>query len=467
MRLIPILTAVLVSALLISIVLFRETLLGFAATPPWSAPDTTAEAPLPDESVAPVEEVAEAAEKAPEATLVHVMATRSAAQIIDSALVIRGETEAARQVNVQAETSSTVISEPLRKGASVEAGQLLCELDPGTRGIGVAEAVARLAEAQARVPETQARIPEAEARIPEAEARIPEAQARLIEAHARLDEAEVNYNAALRLQEDGFASETRVKNAEAAVRSAEAGIIATESTLISAEASVKTAQAGLEAARAGLDSTKAGIQSAEAAVAAAKKEMERLRIVAPFAGVLESDTAELGALLRPGSLCATVLQMDPIKLVGFVPETEVSRVEIGANATARLATGERVSGQVSFLAKSGDAQTRTFRVEIEVPNPELAIRDGQTAEIVISAPGNSAHLLPQSALTLNDQGDMGVRYVADGNVVGFAPVTVLRDTREGVWLAGLPDEVAVITLGQEFVVAGVPVRVTYAGEQSQ
>ncbi|WP_425039375.1 efflux RND transporter periplasmic adaptor subunit [Primorskyibacter sp. S187A] len=449
MRLIPFVTALLVTAFLIGIVLYRDTLVAFAANPPWSseapAEDVVAEAPEAVVEASPSED-ARAGE-------VDVVAMRSVAKEIDSAIILRGETQAARQVEVRSETSSTVISPPLRAGAIIEAGQLMCELDPGTRAVNVAEARARLAEAVARQPET-------EARIPEAEARIPEAQARLIEAEARLDEAQVNFNAAQKLQADGYASETRVKNAEAAVRSAEASIIA-------AEAGVKAAEAGVKAARSGLDSTKAAIQSAEAGVAAAEKEIQRLQIRAPFGGILETDTAELGTLLQPGALCGTVLQLDPITLVGFVPETQISRVKIGAQAAARLTTGAEVTGKVSFLARSADMQTRTFRVEIDVPNSDLAIRDGQTAEIIIAAPGDTAHLLPQSALTLDNEGALGVRIVADGDVAAFAPIRILRDTREGVWATGLPDEVIVITLGQEYVTDGVPVNVSFEEELQQ
>ena len=106
--------------------------------------------------------------------------------------------------------------------------------------------------------------------------------------------------------------------------------------------------------------------------------------------------------------------------------------------------------------------TRTFRVEIEVANGDLSIADGQTAEIVIGADGSLAHLLPQSALTLNDEGALGVRAVAAGNIVEFHPVTLIRDTVDGVWLADLPETLDVITIGQEFVRAGVKVAPTYA-----
>lgn len=435
MRFIPILTALLVMAFLVAAVLFRSELTDFAANPPWATGEETAQDVI---DAAPDTDMTDSVEQ-DDASLITVVVKRSVATEIDSAVVLRGETAAARNVDVRSETSARVISEPLRKGAFVEAGQEMCRLDPGIRLASLAEAEARLGEARARMPETEARIPEAEARV--------------AEARARLEEALVNNNAAENLIDSGFVSETRVKSTLAAVRAAEAQLSA--------------ALTGLETAASGRDSTLAAIESAEAAVAAAETELSRLEIRAPFGGILEDDTAELGSLLQPGALCGTVLQLDPMKIVGFVPETEVSRVRIGAKAEATLATGQVVTGNVSFLARSADAATRTFRVELEVPNVDLSLRDGQTAEIIISAPGDLAHLLPQSSLTLNDAGALGVRTVTAASETLFMPVTLLRDTREGVWVADLPDRVDVITLGQEYVTDGVRVGVAYEEELQQ
>jgi multidrug efflux system membrane fusion protein len=125
-----------------------------------------------------------------------------------------------------------------------------------------------------------------------------------------------------------------------------------------------------------------------------------------------------------------------------------------------------LTGLVKFLSRSADPTTRTFRVEIEVPNPDLNIRDGQTAEITVVAPGARAHLLPGSALTLNEAGKLGLRTVSDDGVVAFLPTSVLRDTAQGMWLTGLPDEIDVIVIGQEFVTQGVKVDPTFE-EQTQ
>jgi len=404
MRIFPILAAAAMAALLYMVVLERPTLMAWFGS-----------------EEAPVEQPTAPAAKTPAAdTRVKVVVETMQAQNIDSAVVLRGQTAAARQVDVRAETSAIVTSEPLRKGAQIEAGQIMCRLDEGTRRAALEQARAQLTEAQSRVPESQARVQEAQ---------------------ARLEEAQINQNASAKLKKDGFASTTRLAGADAAVASA--------------QASVSSARAGLNAAR-------SGIEAAQAAVASAQAELDRLVIKAPFSGLLESDTAELGTLLQPGALCATIIQLDPVKLVGFVPETDVNNVRVGALAGARLAAGGgQVQGRVTFLSRSADPQTRTFLTEIEVPNPDLAIRDGQTAEILIASDGAQAHLVPQSALTLNDEGTLGLRLLDADSIVAFYEVQLVRDTVQGAWVTGLPATANVIVVGQEYVIEGVEVAPTF------
>ncbi len=407
MRIIPVITAVLVSGFLYLLVFERDRLVAFAQGSPAASEETTTE-------------MTEADAATPDtATGVGVVAIHSVAQTIDSAVILRGRTEASRQVTVAAETSGLVISEPLRKGAYVNQGDTLCRLDPGTREASLAEARARLAEAVERVPEARAGVTEAD---------------------ARLREAEINLNAARQLSQDGFASETR---------------------LVSAQAAMDAATAGRQRANSAVASAEAGIEAAEAAVAAAEREIERLEITAPFSGLLETDTAELGTLMQPGALCATIIQLDEIKLVGFVPELDVNKVTMGAIAGARLTGNKEVQGRVTFVSRSADELTRTFRVEVTVPNDDFAISDGQTAEIIVAAEGRAAHLIPQSTLTLDDDGVLGVRTVDADNTARFMPVTLLRDTVDGVWVTDLPDAVDIITIGQEFVVDGVRVAPTF------
>ncbi len=409
MRLFPVLIALLVAAAIYTFVFERERLVAML---PAGAGDAA-------EAEAAQETGTAGATEAGEPGLMRVVVQRSEAREVDSAVKLRGRTEADREVDLRAETSGLVVSEPLGRGAFVEAGDVLCRLDPAAR---------------------QATLEEARARLKEAQARVPEAQARLEEARAALEEAQINYRAASNLVKNGYASETRVAATRAALRAAESGV---------------------ESATSGLESARANIESARAGVTAAEEEIDRLTIHAPFGGVLETETAELGSLLQPGALCATVMKLDPITLVGFVSETDVARVETGARATARTASGQEVAGEVSFVSRSADPTTRTFRVDVRVPNPDLTLRDGETAEIAIASAGRRAHLVPQSALTLNDEGTLGLRLVDEENRVRFAQVTLMRDTPAGVWLTGLPERADIIVIGQEYVRAGVRVKPSY------
>ena len=424
MKIFPVITAAIVCVVLYFVILDRQALVEFSAR--FGTVEETSDTPEPTPEADTV------ADDAAQDSAVRVTVRRSEAQITQDAVVLRGRTEALRQVDVAAETSGRIVSEPIRAGAFVEAGQLLCRIATGTRDAALAEARARLIEAQARLPEAAARLPEARARLAEAEAAVLSAQ--------------LERDAAENLSQSGFASETRAASANAA--------------LASAQAAVESATAGVQSSEAGVEGARSGVLAAEAGVIRAEEELDRLEIVAPFDGLLESDTAELGALMAPGAHCATVIQLDPIKLVGFVPEAQVDRIAVGSRAGARLATGTEVTGEVTFLSRSADPQTRTFRVEILVPNGDLAIRDGQTADILVSTDGTAAHLLPASAMTLNDDGDLGVRVVEDGTA-RFLPATILRDTANGVWLAELPEAIEVITVGQEFVTDGTAVIPTY------
>lgn len=362
MRIGPILTAIIVSVMVYLFVMERDTLLAIAGA---DAPEAATEA-------APLEDAR------PE---VLVQAIHSTAQPVDSGLVLRGQTEAFRLLDVKSETSGQIISQPLRKGLLVEEGELLCELDPGTK------------------------------------------QAALSEAKARLAEARANRQVSSELVKKGFASETDLLARDAA------------------------------------------LESAQAAVVRAEKDISHLRITAPFSGLLESDTAEFGELMQTGAVCARIIALDPIKLVGFANEEQIAKLNVGTPAGARLVGGQQIAGQVTFLSRSADPKTRTYRVEITAPNPKLEVRDGATAEIYISLSGETGHLLPQSALTLDDAGRLGVRTIADG-VAGFMPVTILQDVREGVWVSGLPEKVDVIVLGQEYVTDGRAVIASFKEDGS-
>lgn len=199
-------------------------------------------------------------------------------------------------------------------------------------------------------------------------------------------------------------------------------------------------------------------EAADAAIAALNLEKDYKSVKSPVGGVLIQKPAEAGTLLQPGSLCATVSTLDPLLVAVNVSERFVGYLIEGYPAEAKLATGETVQGRVKFIAKSADAATRTFRVELEVANPGGKLRQGVTAALRAQLPPVQAHKIPGSVLSLNDEGKLGVRIVKPDNTAEFVAVSILEQVPDGMWVTGLPASAQIITVGQDFVKDGEKVE---------
>lgn len=249
----------------------------------------------------------------------------------------------------------------------------------------------------------------------------------------------------------------------------EAAVARFRQAQLDAEAQKKLSDRGFAAANRASDAkTSAAVIRAE--IKQLDVEISRLEIRAPFSGVIESDPPETGALLQTGAVCATIIDPDPLKAVGFAPEFKIGALRLGIPGTAKLATGQVLQGTVTFIAQAADPATRTFRIEISGPNPDYALRDAVTAEISIPLGSEAGHKLPQSALTLDDEGAIGVMTASNGTAQ-FRAVKILRDDADAVWISGIGDVADVIVVGQEYVrdgtqVKAVPQASSILGDQS-
>lgn len=203
----------------------------------------------------------------------------------------------------------------------------------------------------------------------------------------------------------------------------------------------------------------ANLDNAQATLRQAEVALEQMNIRAPFDGVFDKRDAEVGSYLAPGQSCGSMIELNPILIVGDVPETETARLRVGAAATAKLLDGQTLSGRVRYVAREADAQTRTYHLEVTAANPSLSVRSGLSATVRILAGQGPAHLVPVSTLVLDAAGRQGVRHVRDDGVVAFSPVSVIEETPQGVWVSGLTGTVKVITVGQSYVAEGQKVRI--------
>lgn len=198
--------------------------------------------------------------------------------------------------------------------------------------------------------------------------------------------------------------------------------------------------------------------NAETARAQAKvlaQRLERTTIRSPVAGVLDDRMVEVGNMVAAGTPVARVLDLDTVKVVGGVPERYAAEIEQGARVgvTVDALRGREFVGQVDFVGSAVAGDTRTFVIEVEVPNPGMGIKPGMSANVQVFRVGlDSALVVPRHAVLRREDG-----YV----------VYVARRTPEG-WRAESRGVVPGLTRGERVVIdAGLEPgeRVVVVGQQ--
>jgi len=209
----------------------------------------------------------------------------------------------------------------------------------------------------------------------------------------------------------------------------------------------------------------AQLKAAEAALATAEAERDRGVVRAPWSGVINDVSVEVGqaAFSMAGREIAQLVALDPMLAVVEVAERRLAGLKVGDPAEVRLVTGETAKGKIRFVAKTASQTTRTYRVEVELANPDSAIPDGITAEVSVPMSSVAAARVPRSALTIASSGDVGVRIVTADETVAFRRIDVIEDEQAFMWVAGLPDGTRVIVQGQDFVRDGQKVDAVTVG----
>mgnify|MGYP001227372718 FL=1 len=246
--------------------------------------------------------------------------------------------------------------------------------------------------------------------------------ARLIEAEAGRKQAQLQYDAIKELYDEGFRSENALATAEAVLK----GAIARQEI--------------------------------------AQNELNNIIITSPFDGFIEDVFVEIGDLMTPASTCAVILQLDPMIVSGEVTEKNVTQVSIGENILISFLDNREINGKLTYVSKSSNPSTRTYKIEASFENKDADIREGLTANIKIPLQDVKAHLVPSYLLSLDDDGNLGLKIIEDGSVK-FILIEIIEDSNEGLWVTGLPLNTTLITVGQEYVIDGQSVKVEMVSAQ--
>ena len=185
-----------------------------------------------------------------------------------------------------------------------------------------------------------------------------------------------------------------------------------------------------------------------------KLDIEKTNITSPFDGIISEKMVEETEFISIGTPLFTIIDLDPIKIEGYLSEFDVNKVNVGTNATIEDSNGIKKNGTITFISPSAEISTRTFEITIEANNRDLNYKSGITTKIIIKGSELKAHKIPPSILTLLDDGTVGVKAVNKENNVVFYPTKTIKDTIDGMWVSGLPETVNLIISGQEYISIG-------------
>ena len=218
------------------------------------------------------------------------------------------------------------------------------------------------------------------------------------------------------------------------------------------QGALRLRQAGIQSELA-IAKALAQLENSRVALRRAEIEVANSNVVAPFAGVVERIVVERGDLLQPGQSCALLLQLNPIKIVAYVTEQEIALINAGDWVEAQLVTGQVLNGQISYLARSDEGATHSYRIEALAEN-DGDIAEGVSASMRLLLPEVTAVQIPAHLMVLDRNGKLVVRSVNSEKRVVEWPVKQVDEELSGVWVTGINQPLQLITVGQNYVAAG-------------
>src|SRR3984957_19503844 len=196
-----------------------------------------------------------------------------------------------------------------------------------------------------------------------------------------------------------------------------------------------------EAKKADYESSVARLYAANAQVALDKSKVDQYtalaqfkQVVAPFDGTVTERKIDIGNLVMAGSGSTTtplyrMAQTDPLRIFVDVPQNsavELMKPGVPAEIRSTGASGDVFTGAITRSAESLDAQARTMRVEVDMPNANHALLPGTYVNVAFKLQPRGLVEVPAAALIFRPRATQVARVDANSKI-DFQDVTIARD----------------------------------------
>lgn len=198
----------------------------------------------------------------------------------------------------------------------------------------------------------------------------------------------------------------------------------------------------------------ASVSTAAAEVAQLRNAREELSPVAPFDGVFDRLDVEVGDVIQVGETFGRLVDDRHLVASAWIAQGEVSALATGLPVEVELLDGSHLTGELTHIASRADASTRTFYVEATLENPARHRLAGASATLMILLDERFVHRLSPALLVLDDEGQLSVKHLDEQDRVAVSRVNLVQADADAARVAGLPENVRLITLGGGLVEEG-------------
>ncbi|HOT28854.1 MAG TPA: efflux RND transporter periplasmic adaptor subunit [Candidatus Ozemobacteraceae bacterium] len=367
---------------------------------------------------------------------------------ISQQLRTSGEILSYQGADIHPKIGGEVIKVNVRESSVVKSGDVLAEIDHRILDAQLEQAQAAVTVARASVEVQEVLVKTSESALVSAKAQAAAAKAKAVNMAATKKRYE-------ELFREGAVSEQQLDDVRTQYDAADAQNVSAETNIRQAEDSIRSNQVTLKVRRAQLAQAESNLHAAEV-------QRENAFVKAPFDGRITMRVLDAGAMANPAQPIFRLEQMNRVKVVGSLVEKDLMQLQAGkTEASVRVDTfaDREFKGMVTSVYPAITSKTRTGQFEVVLENPEIVLRSGMYATIILSLQTEkNAVVVPKDAL-LTHNGQTAVIHVTSEGMAVRKPVRVgiVQETRAQI-LEGLRPGDLIITQGAELVKTGIRVK---------
>lgn len=388
-----------------------------------------------------------------------VKVTPVKSDLMEKVLSFTGTIEPVEKAEIFSKIPGKVEEVFCQEGDSVEAGQVLIQIEDDDLMAAVAQAEAALEMARARV--SQAKAGEGLQSI-KTRTDIQQAQNALNQAEAHHKLAKTDLSRMTSLFSDGAIPHQQLDVAEMNEEVSRKTLDSARETLRLAKASVAQDRIREE----DLHVATAGVAQAEAMLLTARTQLGYARIVSPITGVVTYRAVEPGELISSSTMMRAapllkVVDNTEVNAEAQVPEKDISHFKEGGSVRVLIDAIKpgKLTGRIHTIVPAADRQSRSFKIKVSLPNQNGSLKSGMFARIqVVSYSNPHALLIIREAL--QDRDGKKVLFIVRQNVAVMKEVKPgTNDETNYEILSGVKAGDPVVTAGQTILNDGDRVRV--------